>query len=107
MNDHIDSESSNWPDASSGLVGQINRNDRSAQITFPHEGDEVGEQISSVLCRLGKDYVKHAAEGAVKGLEVETDMQTMWTIHSYEGDYNPLHDHGTRTSMGLSCILYL
>ena len=31
----------------------------------------------------------------------------MWTIHSYEGDYNPMHDHGTRTSMGLSCILYL
>ena len=107
LNEHIDAESSNWPDASNGLVGQINRDDRSAQITFPHEGDEVGEQISGVLCRLGKDYVKHVGEGAVEGLEVETDMQTMWTIHSYEGDYNPLHDHGTRTSMGLSCILYL
>jgi hypothetical protein len=31
----------------------------------------------------------------------------MWTIHSYEGDYNPLHDHGSKTPIGLSCILYL
>ena len=31
----------------------------------------------------------------------------MWTVHSYEGDYNPLHDHGTKGLMGLSCILYM
>jgi acetyl-CoA C-acetyltransferase len=31
----------------------------------------------------------------------------MWTVHSYAGDYNPLHDHGTRSFMGLSCILFL
>ena len=30
-----------------------------------------------------------------------------WTVHSYAGDYNPLHSHGVRTSAGLSCILYL
>jgi len=103
LNEYIDNESSNWSDASGGLIGQINRTTQSAQLTFPHEDDDVGEQFSSVLCRLGKDYVKHA----IDGLEVETDIQTMWTIHSYEGDYNPMHDHGTRTSMGLSCILYL
>jgi len=103
LNDHIDAESSNWPGASDGLVGQINRDERSAQITFPHEGDVCGEQFSSVLLRLGKEYMKHT----IGDIECETDMQTMWTIHSYEGDYNPVHDHGTRTSMGLSCILYL
>ena len=31
----------------------------------------------------------------------------MWTVHSYEGDYNPLHDHGTKAAMGLSCIFYM
>ena len=35
------------------------------------------------------------------------EVDNMWTIHSYEGDYNPLHDHGTKTPIGLSCILYL
>ena len=45
-------------DHSGGLVGQIRQNERSAQTTFPHEGDEVGEQFSSVLLRLGKEYMK-------------------------------------------------
>ena len=103
LNAHIDVESPNWPNASSGLVGQINRDERSAQITFPHKGDVCGEQFSSVLLRLGKEYMKHT----IGDIECETDIQTMWTVHSYEGDYNPVHDHGTRTSMGLSCILYL
>ena len=104
LNDHIDNVIiPARKDQSQGLVGQINRDERSAQWHFPHVGDEVGEQFSSVLCRLGQEYVEHA----VGGLEAETDVQTMWTIHSYEGDYNPMHDHGTRTSMGLSVILYL
>ena len=85
------------------MVGQIRQNERSAQTTFPHEGDEVGEQFSSVLLRLGKEYMKYT----IGDVECETDIQSMWTIHSYEGDYNPIHDHGTRTQMGLSCILYL
>ena len=90
-------------DHSGGLVGQIRRNERSAQITFPHEDDEVGEQFSSVILRLGKEYMKYT----VGDIECKTNIQSMWTIHSYEGDYNPVHDHGTRTQMGLSCILYL
>ena len=28
----------------------------------------------------------------------------MWSVHSYEGDYNPLHDHGGNTPLGLSSI---
>ena len=31
----------------------------------------------------------------------------MWTVHSYAGDYNPLHDHGTKSPKGLSCIMFL
>jgi hypothetical protein len=34
-------------------------------------------------------------------------MESMWTVHSYNGDYNPVHDHGTRTPMGVSLIYYL
>ena len=36
-----------------------------------------------------------------------TMMFEAWTVHSYAGDYNPLHDHGCRTEAGLSMILYL
>ena len=90
-------------DHSGGLVGQIRQNERSAQITFPHEDDDVGEQFASVLLRLGKEYMKYT----IGDIECETDIHSMLTIHSYEGDNNPIHDHGTRTQKGLSCILYL
>ena len=90
-------------DHSSGLVGQIHQNARSAQTTFPHEDDEVGEQFGSILLKLAIEYMKHT----VGDIKCDADIQSMWTIHSYEGDYNPVHDHGTRTPIGISCILYL
>jgi hypothetical protein len=105
-------------DLSGGLVGQINQNERSAQWLFPHDStfttdgvteqsikdDGVGEQFAGVLNQLAKEYIKQTIGDKS---EINTDVQTMWTVHSYAGDYNPLHDHGTRSFMGLSCILYL
>ena len=41
------------------------------------------------------------------GQDVTADAFEAWTVHSYAGDYNPLHDHGCRTEAGLSMILYL
>ena len=89
-------------DHSDGLVGQIRQDKRSAQLTVDHEDNGVGQQLSDVILRLGQEYMNR-----VTGMESETEIESMWTIHSYEGDYNPVHDHGTRTPMGLSCILYL
>ena len=79
-------------DAGGGLVGQIRQDKRSGQLTVDHNDDGVGKQLSDVLLRLGQEYMTR-----VTGMESETSMETMWTIHSYEGDYNPVHDHGTRT----------
>ena len=36
--------------------------------------------------------------------EVTADAFEAWTVHSYAGDYNPLHDHGCRTEAGLSML---
>jgi hypothetical protein len=105
-------------DLSGGLVGQINQNERSAQWLFPHNStyttdgvteqsikdNGVGKQFAGVLNQLAKEYIKQTIGDKS---EINTDVQTMWTVHSYAGDYNPLHDHGTRSFMGLSCILYL
>ena len=90
-------------DHSPGLVGQIRQSERSSQTTFPHENDEVGEQFSSILLKLAIEYMKHT----VGDIKCDADIQSMWTIRSYYGDYNPVHDHGTRTPIGISCILYL
>ena len=103
INDHIDDTIiPNDVDFSSGLVGQIRQSERSKQLHFPHEGDEYGEQLNTVLLKLAHEYMDRTV-----GLPCDIDTQSMWTVHSYEGDYNPVHDHGTRTQMGLSCIMYL
>ena len=103
LNSHIDENIiPNNIDHSKGLVGQISQHKRSAQLTFPYEDDEVGEMFSGVLQRLAKEYVDRTI-----GIECETSMESMWTVHSYSGDYNPVHDHGTQTPMGVSCIMYL
>ena len=103
INDHIDDTIiPNNVDYSPGLVGQIRQSERSKQLHFPHEGDEYGEQLNTVLLKLAHEYMDRTV-----GLPCDIDMQSMWTVHSYEGDYNPVHDHGTRTQMGLSCIMYL
>jgi len=97
-------------DLSSGLVGQISRDEHSAQFVFPHDDDGAGEQWANVLNGLGKEYIKQTLgklEFEDTYTEIKTDIQNMWTVHSYAGDYNPLHDHGTRSFMGLSCILFL
>ena len=103
INEHIEKVIiPNNVDHSKGLVGQISQHERSAQLTFPYEGDDVGEMFSGVLQRLAKEYVNRTV-----GIECDTSMESMWTVHSYSGDYNPIHDHGTRTPMGVSCIMYL
>ena len=112
LNEHIDEVIvPARQDLSGGLVGQINQNEKSGQWLFPHNDAGVGEQFADILNKLGKEYIKqtlgqlYLPDGRYK--EVKTDIQTMWTVHSYAGDYNPLHDHGTRSFMGLSCILFL
>ena len=106
INQHIeDTIIPNNVDHSEGLVGQIRQNkEKSAQLTFPHKGDEVGEMFGSVLERLAKEFVNRSMG---EETECKTSIESMWTVHSYSGDYNPIHDHGTKTPMGVSCIMYL
>ena len=114
LNEHIDEVIvPAGQDLSGELVGQIKQNEKSAQWLFPHNDGGVGEQFADILNNLGKEYIKQTLgeirnmDGSDGDKEIKTDVQTMWTVHSYAGDYNPLHDHGTRSFMGLSCILYL
>jgi signal transduction histidine kinase len=63
--------------------------------------DRVPEVLASVIVQIGQQYV------AQQGYTAEVTANDMWSIHSYAGDYNPLHDHGGNTPLGLSSILYL
>ena len=88
---------------SSQLVGQINRNEKSEQYTFPLN-DEVGKDFKTVIDRVATsllmDKTGYARDSIAEAFEA-------WTVHSYAGDYNPLHAHGCQTPSGLSMIFYL
>ena len=99
LNEHIDKNIGK--DYSKVLVGQINRNEKSAQTGFSLE-DENGKAFSTVLGKLAETYMKNVTK-----LDFAAQVNDAWTVHSYEGDYNPLHDHGSKTPIGLSCIMYL
>jgi Putative 2OG-Fe(II) oxygenase len=100
VNAYIDSVRDTAHDHSPALVGQIKQNPKSAQLRL-NLPDRVPSTLAGVIAEVGAQYIK---EQGLNALVTPTDM---WTIHSYAGDYNPLHDHGGGTFLGLSSILYL
>ena len=90
-------------DFSKNLVGQINRSKKSKQLEFPHKNSDAGEMLGSLIQTLGDTYMGNVRKGEC----YKAEMDSMWVVRSYEGDYNLLHDHATKTPIGLSCILYL
>ena len=87
----------------SQLVGQINQNEKSAQWTFPLD-DKMGKDFKTVIDRcatsLLTDKIGYSRGSIAEAFEA-------WSVHSYAGDYNPLHAHGCHTPAGLSMIMYL
>jgi hypothetical protein len=99
-NDYIDSVRDSAADHSKWLVGQIRQSPRSAQLRLDLR-QQFPSDLANEIAAIGAEYIK--AQG-YRGVVTPT---VMWSIHSYEGDYNPLHDHGGKTPLGLSSILYL
>ena len=81
------------------LVGQI---DKGEQLLLDHNDKRMVE-YNNFICSLGAEYINHfAASGnSVKGFK-QVQIDETWSVHSYDGDYNPIHDHGTKTLMGIS-----
>ena len=48
----------------------------------------------------------HKINGTSDPLGKIVDVQDIWSVHCYAGDYNPLHNHLCDTLQGLSGILY-
>jgi len=82
------------------LVGQIGHGQ---QLTMDHTDDRLADfcQMSSILAI---DYLKHFNNitGNQATSDREIDIDELWSVHSYERDYNPIHDHGTKTITGIS-----
>ena len=85
-----------------GLVGQIRQDKRSAQLDFDIFDNDTGKIVKQVLDKCCSQYLTTIGHG-----DTYPDIFEAWSVHSYAGDYNPLHDHGVKTPGGLSMILYL
>ena len=104
INNYIDSNE--LKDYSHNLVGQMKQNEKSAQLKLPLS-DKDPKFISEILTEISKHYAKMCHAEIKKSV-----VESMWSVHSYSGDYNPAHDHHLGSSgeighSGLSCILYL
>ena len=87
------------PSHAGTLVGQIHRGE---QLTMDHEAEEL-QEFRNLICNMGADYINTFSQ--VTGVTVkpkDVDIDELWSVHSYEVDYNTIHDHGTKTIMGIS-----
>ena len=103
MNEYIDKDVIPHNESyAHGLVGQINQNKKSAQLSYRLMETQEGRDLKTILDSSCKLYLQQIGFS-----DKIADVFQCWTVHSYSGDYNPMHDHGVKTLAGLSMILYL
>ena len=81
------------------LVGQIGHGQ---QLTMDHNDPKLADycQMTGILAT---EYLKNFGSTGNNLGERQVGIDELWSVHSYERDYNPIHDHGTKTIMGISC----
>ena len=81
------------------LVGQIAYGE---QLKIDTE-DTLVKPFTQVVANMSQNYLQQFCKTVgVKPLQRMPNFHSLWSVHSYERDYNPVHDHGTDTVMGLS-----
>jgi len=102
LNDYLDEllEDEDRRSLAHTLVGQIHRGE---QLNMEVD-DERLQEYSKFVTHLGAEYINHFMNytGTSLPKNKQVAIDEIWSVHSYEGDYNPIHDHGTKTIMGIS-----
>ena len=101
LNNHLDvyKKDKNRKSLSHTLVGQIHQGE---QLLMDHTNEQLKDYYNFITA-MGVVYLE--AFGNVTGHNITNkliDIDELWSVHSYEGDYNPIHDHGTKTITGIS-----
>ena len=115
LNAHVDEHRAKMEDYSGNLVGQIKQNDTAQQLTMDTNA-RVVKGLINILAESGRKFLSTYSEDLQLKIEGDEnfskapiDCHSIWTVHSYAGDYNPLHDHDVsyaQKSMSFSIILY-
>ena len=102
LNDYLDEllEDEERRSLAHTLVGQIHRGE---QLNMEPD-DERLQEYSKFVTSLGAEYINNFMNQTGTSLpkNKQVAIDEIWSVHSYEGDYNPIHDHGTKTIMGIS-----
>ena len=101
LNEYLDEykETAEKKSLAGTLVGQIHQGE---QLLMDHKHKSL-EDYYSFITTMGAMYINTFAN--ITGAEfdpITVDIDELWSVHSFEGDYNPIHDHGTKTLMGIS-----
>ena len=81
------------------LVGQISHGE---QLKIDHT-DPLVDPFTKIVANMSQSYLgQFSLMIGVEPLQRIPHVHSLWSVHSYERDYNPVHDHGTDTIMGLS-----
>lgn len=81
------------------LVGQISHGE---QLKIDSE-DKLIEPFVKIVANMSQQYLTQFCKTiGVEPLKRVPHVHSLWSVHSYERDYNPVHDHGVDTIMGLS-----
>ena len=100
LNDYIDEIEDKQYSYADRLVGQLKNTDASSQVSFDLESD-FGKEFKVIMEGVGSAYLQQGYK--MKSISQLIDV---WTNHAYEGDYNPIHDHGVPTAGGLSGFIW-
>lgn len=101
LNEHLDKlrKDENKKSAGDNLIGQIHQGE---QLSMDYTLPEL-LQFRQVVENLGVSYIRHFVEFTKSQLlPKKVEMDQLWSVHSFEGDYNPIHDHLTKSIMGIS-----
>ena len=93
-------------DHSKTLVGQI-KNGEQLTININDPLLAYYRNLSIEMCNqyMEKFKSKVSSEG-IFSKKQKIEFDEVWSVHSFKGDYNPRHDHGTQSKTGLSSTLW-
>lgn len=101
LNDYLDKlrQNKQRESAGSSLVGQIHQGE---QLVMDYKDLKL-IPFTRIVESLAAAYLRHFVEQTKSPLRAKKiSMDKLWSVHSFEGDYNPIHDHTTAAPMGIS-----
>lgn len=105
LNSYLDAlyESQDRRSYAYSLVGQIKHGQ---QLKMDPEHPAV-RGYAKALCQLGARYIDAFSEYHGKDYpQSSVSIDSIWSVHSYAGDYNPIHSHSNDSFVGLATVLW-